>query len=432
MNVRHLLSAATIALVTFSCAEPPPPEEAPPPTPAPCVASASWVTAPDPPSEVDGSDPTNCDFYQFGWQWFLDLASPVDGGSERGFEALRVFQPGATDQCGADAVRGVEAMKRSLQVRLSKESSSDSGHVVPAELDQATGQALYDQDLNVVLYTIGYGDNECQATTAGYQPNTLETKLSWRVLDPTDPTLDTYYTMSDVVVPEFSDDPITLGLVGFHLVINTANHPEFVWLTWEHKANAPDCTDPQTAPAGGWSFTSADCAQCLADPTDTCKDECGFNAGVKCGGENEPACPTTCDPSSADCPNEICRVFPWGTDPGSTTGGNDNDTNRFNIETLNQQLVGEGGILTSLPATDPMAIWQNYELIGGLWTNGGVPSGGTDVQRGSLELANTTMESFFQQQGFNCFTCHSYSTATPLCVSHIIDDLLPESPDCPQ
>ncbi len=390
----------------------------------PCLASPSWVTDPNPPAEIGNGVPvgeeTNCQFYQFGWQWFLKLASPTGDSGERGFEALTVFLPNVKDQCLKDALAtGVEAMKNSLHVRLSKGMEQDTAHVQPAELAQATGQALYDQNGNVVLYTIGYSSNECQATAEnGYLPNTIETKLSWRVLQPDEPELDTYYQMADVVVPEFSDDPITLGLVGFHLVINTKDHPEFVWLTWEHKSNAPTCTDPQPVPAGGWSFLSETCAECLANPTDTCKATCNFNTGVKCGSEGEPPCSVT------GAPNEVCQVYAWGTDPGSETNGNDNDTNRKNIIELNDQLVGSDGFVKADPN---MAIWQYYQLVGGLWTNGGVASGGTDVQRGSLELANTTMETFFQQSPKNCFTCHNYKPETPLTVSHIIDDLLPST-----
>jgi hypothetical protein len=71
-----------------------------------------------------------------------------------------------------------------------------------------------------------------------------------------------------------------------------------------------------------------------------------------------------------------------------------------------------------------MAVWKNYFLAGGLWTNGGVGSTGTDVQRGSLELANLTMETFFQQPNQNCFTCHQYTPSSPLDVSHIIQNLI--------
>jgi len=106
------------------------------------------------------------------------------------------------------------------------------------------------------------------------------------------------------------------------------------------------------------------------------------------------------------------------------TNGNNNDTNRFNIDTLNSQIAG---FLSQLPVTSPMSVWKNYTLVSGLWTNGGVPSGGADVQRGSREAANTTMETFYQQPNHNCFSCHNYVQQTPLTVSHSVSDLLPPS-----
>jgi len=104
------------------------------------------------------------------------------------------------------------------------------------------------------------------------------------------------------------------------------------------------------------------------------------------------------------------------------TNGNNNDTNRFNIDTLNSQIAG---FLSQLPSTSPMSVWKNYTLVSGLWTNGGVGSGGPDVQRGSLEAANMTMETFFQQPNQNCFSCHGYVQSSPLAVSHIASFLLP-------
>ncbi|HET9363789.1 MAG TPA: hypothetical protein VFP71_02265, partial [Candidatus Angelobacter sp.] len=54
----------------------------PTPTPAPCQASQSWITSTTPPQEIGSPNPppvgaeTNCQFYQFAWQWFLSLAQP--------------------------------------------------------------------------------------------------------------------------------------------------------------------------------------------------------------------------------------------------------------------------------------------------------------------------------------------------------------------
>ena len=263
--------------------------------------------------------------------------------------------------------------------------------------------------MNLCIIQVQYSPSECQGTaTGGFPPNTTEIKAAWRVLKEADPN---YYTI-EATIPEVSSDPLTLGLVGFHLVMSTKNHPEFVWATFEHKTNAPDCTD-SGEPDGGWSFTSPQCAQCIKTKSPAECTDCKFNTGI-----NPP-------PGLTSDPTEVCRVYPDGTDPESMTGGNGNDTNRANIDALNEQLVGPGGFLTKMPADSPMAVWKNYSLIGGLWTNGGVGSKVDDAQRGSLELANMTMETFFQQPQHNCFTCHNYDPATPLDVSHIVSGLLP-------
>jgi hypothetical protein len=83
------------------------------------------------------------------------------------------------------------------------------------------------------------------------------------------------------------------------------------------------------------------------------------------------------------------------------------------------------GFLTQLPSSDPMAVWKNYVMTGSLWTLNGTASSPNTNQRGSLELSNSTMETNFQDQGNNCFTCHGYTPSDPLQVSHIYGTLAP-------
>lgn len=379
--------------------------------PAPCPAEASWITAPNPPTEIGGpnvplNSETNCQFYQFAYQWFFSMVQPAGSGDERKFETLNLFQPGKTQQCSIKRLTGRANIGKVLLVRTQKPTTNNFDPVLPQDILQASGDvALYDQNRNVVLYNVFYNELECQATAAGFKPNTIEIKTSWRILNTADPA---YYTIT-ANVPGFTQNPLTLGLVGFHLVINTQLHPEFVWATFEHVNNAPDCTNPQNPPAAGWSFLSKDCATCL--------QQNGFNGCPQCN-FNTPATGT---PGLTGPPTQVCRVYRDGTDPGSTTNGNNNDTNRFNIDTLNTQIA------TLLPSSGSMAVWKNYQLISGMWTNGGVGSGVADAQRGSLESANTTMETFVQgpSNGFNCFGCHVYNPQEPLTVSHIVSDLLP-------
>lgn len=393
--------------------------EAPGPFP-PCPASTTWVTAPNPPMEIGGpgvpvGDETFCQFYQFAEQWFLQLVSPSGTPGSRVFETFNIVGPSGITNCpsgGPDSVgmplAGKEALRRSLFARVEKPRSGDFDPTLPADLNQASGQALIDQNGNVVLYAVLYNSKECQATSAGFAPNTIEVKTSWKVLARPDPT---YYMMNATVVFSSGPQDLLLGLVGFHMAINTALHPEFIWATFEHKANDPDCMDPQSTPAGGWAFTSNAAAQCLVNPGFKFCSSYNFNQGSAASG-----------PTGGP-PTQVCRTYADGTDAVPVgPNGNRNALNRFTIDTLNDQLVGASGILTNLPPDDPMAVFANYSMQGAIWTNGGKAST-TENQRGSLELVNTTMETFVQfappSTNTNCFGCHVYDPKNPLDVSHI-------------
>jgi hypothetical protein len=385
----------------------------------PCPAVASWVSSPNPPTEIGGTgvpvgSETFCQFYQFAEQWFLQMVSPSSTSGSRVFETFNVVGPSGSTNCSTGLkLTGRAALQKSLFVRTNKPKTADFDPTLPANMGQAgTGEALYDQNGNVVLYAMLYNQTECQATSSGFAPNTIEVKTSWKILKSADPT---YYTMNATV--NFSTGPqnLILGLVGFHMAINTALHPEFIWVTFEHKSNDPNCNNPQTPPTSGWAFTSAAAAQCLATGGISKCSQFNFNQG---------AAPTT---PTGGTPTQVCRTYPDGTDPVPPAigpNGNRNALNAFTIDTLNSQLVGPTGFLTQLPASSPMAVFANYQMEGSIWTNGGMDST-TANQRGSLELANTTMETFVQNApptaNANCFGCHNFSTTSPLDVSHIYE-----------
>ncbi|HEY2737365.1 MAG TPA: hypothetical protein VGK45_03110, partial [Thermoanaerobaculia bacterium] len=119
-----------------------------------------------------------------------------------------------------------------------------------------------------------------------------------------------------------------------------------------------------------------------------------YKAGQNCG--TSPFW-ETCNKASTDktTPSEICRAHPQGEPEGS-------QGNTANILSLNQsfhQLVPAG------------SIWANYDYASAVWTSGKVGPNGLIVLddseiRGSKKAANTSLESFTQEQ--SCLHCHTY------------------------
>ena len=403
----------TSILFQVGCPKPPVP-----PTPGyKCIADPSWITAPQQPNEIAKSE-TFCDFYQFSWQWFLAQTSlSTTNSQERVFERQNVYLfDGTKNQCSLEDNIGRSVASSSMQQRVVK---SDQ-----VEDIQADRNAMYDRDGNVLYYNIWYADQNCMATEKGFDSGTMEIKGSWMKLEA--PSLDYFW----IETQNENTESVYYGLVGFHMSIFTKNHPEMIWATWEHKKNAPNCNG--TSAGTDWNFTSEKASQCLIDnkSVDACS-EFNFNTPTQYTGH----------PPTQSTPNNICRVHPYGNESGESVNGNDNADNLESIIELNEQLVGKDGFITSLSDKNPMKVWSNYEMIGGLWTKDGQASGNLPVphkggepdpespQRGSLYLANTSMETFEQSENSyvpNCFGCHQYNPEQPLNVSHIQQNLIIE------
>jgi hypothetical protein len=255
---------------------------------------------------------------------------------------------------------------------------------------------------------------------------TTELKTAWKVLGTNDDP-SKFITIDANITPVTSDQKnaktTQLGMVGFHLVQATPNHPEFVWATFEHKVNAPDCSSPDTTT--GWSFASKVCTASLKDnPT-----KCDFNQPTKQTKLTGPA-------------TEICRKYP----DGSSVGDLKYDENTQSINTLNANVQPY--------LTDNFKVLSNYFNVGALWVSdikqGSyiTPTDGRSVskvgnQRGSLRLANTVAETEYQSVDLNanfvsnCFGCHNYtgtanngSNTTSNSLSHIFDDIAIGSNQC--
>ncbi len=385
----------------------------------PCLASPLWALAPNPPPDVV-NNANNCRFHQFSWRWFLQLMSPVGPGSnQRNFENTEDYPILGVDPCpNSDPQSLLNDSPLGLGIRTAKPMGpAPFQFFLPERINQAgSHQPLFDQRGNVIYYNVRYTPNECDVNPKNVDaafPNQLgntvtEIKTSWREITPIE--RDRYYSVEATIIDLHGlERNVLLGMVGFHLVKNTPNHPEFIWATFEHKDNAPDCNADSETPIRPWTFVSQECAACLARPDlGNCSDvlnSCAFNI-FKGNGT----------------PGQVCRR--------SANGGGSLE-NQINVESLNEQLVGPDGFLTRLPVFDPMSVFKNYFLVGTLWIKNPHSTRPPWIQDGSIDLLNSTMETFSQftltpgnpsnLSVQNCFTCHNFNGAeNSATISHIL------------
>ncbi len=391
-----------------------------------CPADKAWFKNPSMPTEVkksakDGSS-TFCDFYQFSWQAMAYLmAQSKANPALRNFENTKEYFELEVNSDGSPANSCDDKHdSHTFFVRNTKTKEAGSPFLIPERIGQAGGGAtIYDQAGNVVYYDVRFGKSMCDLNGIKLKQNfpggSTELKLAWKVLTPADDAKK-YLTMDATISSQ--PGPIKLGLVGFHLAIATPNHPEFVWSTFEHKTNTPDCVAPATTT--GWSFASQTCTSALQNRDVSGIFQCDFNSP-------QPQTAVT------GTPTEICRQYPYG----SAKGDLKYDENTGDIISLNNNIQPY--------LTDNYAVLNNYFNVGAIWVSDITQSSAIGNQRGSLRLANTVAETEYQNVNLNaqfisnCFGCHNYSgTGNPATgknttsggLSHIFDDIAVGSKVC--
>lgn len=384
-----------------------------------------------PANKVPGTS-ENCDFHIFSWQWFLYLMNPykVSGDNHlRNFENNSLFPVVDLDTCAS-----IKAGKTGLRKKRGMSPSVLKVVNMPDIPGQAgSGAALYDKNTNLVFYNRSYTPNECGVYASGNFPvasglnknfptqvnQVVELKSSWRIMGAND-DLSKYYRVEADIEGLGKQQ---LGMVGFHVVVNTGAHPEFVWATFEHIDNAPDCKVvipskgfSRSQPKNGWSFADNSCNTCIAknykngaDLKSACASQCEFNQN-----STKPVFDSQgnvlINGGAGQTPSNICLDAYYGEAPVPQ-----NASNVPNIQFLNTLLVGPSGILTQLQDTHPMAVFKNYYLGGAEWTDVSKitsPSQKFNTEiAGSAYLANSTLESFTQAGAGHffekgCFSCH--------------------------
>lgn len=393
-----------------------------------CDGDAAWIENPSLPDFT--KEPAGlCLFNQMSWQTFLYLVQPVKpGGKVLRFETYDsvgdIFGSNAggqkaTASACADQDERNGGRRRTFLPRVRKDRT-------PGTQQALSRGVLVDQQGEVTLYetyfdpTFASFIDACDLTNKACETvdpalavpvGTLQLKVSWRPIRRDDPSYARFYTIQDVTY----EDPQTgkcatrdVAMVGFHLVYAPKNHPELVWATFEHVANAPDgpCAGPTTPPAGfaGWTYNDARSTDCAK-----------INQWDNPQGPPYPA-------------TQVFRNWAYGT----------NTTNTFsphNIESISTLNRSVATLLSS------KSVWSNYFLVGSVWTVQGIlpavaptPEDLIGNLAGSALLANSTMETFEQSPNpltgaaaKSCFSCHNTSPANPqpVHVTHSITNATP-------
>ena len=353
--------------------------------PAACAASASWVNSPQMQLSVPAPEPF-CAFHQFAWQNFLALIQ--NNGYLSFMPSINVFVASGTPMPWTNKPNPLSLGQIHKEAGDENPLIAQSGQMT--QFDIRMNRSFYNYIVQNQLWNTKGFNALCTAInppTEKQDPQdplgSLELKTAWLPMA-CDPRTNQYVCSSDR----------KYGLVGFHLVQKISDHQEWIWATFEHVGNAPDCSalDSQNPLGGPWTY---------------------YNGKHQpCGGPGQPVCSAAlCSPAcnvfqQTGGPSNVCRQTPIASDGTTGTGGGPLVVN------LNQSVH-------SLLTNPQLLALKNYNLVGTLWFKPGLtapPAKGSknppdgQIFIGSTELANTTMETYLQST--NCYSCHVTASFT--------------------
>lgn len=363
-----------------------------------CTASSSWVNNPTLPTGLDESN--QCNFQIFSWQSFLALMQPANSNQlvfETYMSSDGMFPPDGQKPLPWGQTPWPPTLGSvTKQAGSSNDLIAQSG--VEVQYDLAVNQAMYDYIASNMLYNatcFNAGGNNVHmppAVDPDANPQSIELKVAWLPMSPCDSTK--YHCVKALV----NGQSTSVGLIGFHVVHKLPDHQEWIWSTFEHVANSPDCAQISNPPSGysSWNFFKTGFVA-VGKPCQACASEDGSGCDAT----------TQCNTyvSETSIPN-ICRTQQLSTLQCNPDGGLNDDVN--DVVCLNQS------VWSLLPSN---SVWRNYMLVGTVWfkpgmsapdTSGQVPPTG-QAFTGNLNLSNTVMETYTQQANANCLSagCHT-------------------------
>lgn len=375
-----------------------------------------------------GPAPTiDCDFHVWSWTAFVHWMQNDPRTGQPLFLSLPTFD----DLRSGSALRakaGPRTLALKPRVQKPKEMSSIEQAGSNGVLVDQNGRAVYystHMDPIYFAFTQKYfgPDNYKNAAPALPYPIAATVfKASWRIVQPGENTGGTFTTTATIdllesdgqggIKPNGQTQPgVTVALVGVHVVGVIKDHSEFAWATFEHIGNAPDLptgmNPNSSSPVSAQNYTF-------------------YKGGTPANASNQMPDSLTINPATqviAPITN-VFRQFAYG---GATPA-----TRVADIKSANQNFQTAIKEKTS-NTVNP--VFANYRLVGTVWilANTLQPGNGNldSESIGSINLANSTMETFVQGSGTNCFSCHNTSGGATypgkdINLSHIILDALPK------
>ncbi|MBE0368604.1 hypothetical protein [Pseudoalteromonas aurantia] len=288
-------------------------------------------------------------------------------------------------------------------------------------LTWAAGQIACAQGAGGFRLPSGYSnDKTCEGKTKIFGGNVgaMEIKAAWIKL-PEDGSLNyRYLTTQAVLLTPGADEntikqdkPVTVGLIGLHIIRHLPGAPQMLWTTFEQVDNTPDAgkhtvnlpSNPNRKPRPSYTLYNPEC-----DPKQDIYYQCKPNwtpnmaPQIPCDTTSARS-PDNCIPYSA--PLQVNRVTPV-------------ESTANNVNAYAWSL---------LPAN---SVFNYYRLIDVQWPNnpstiqaGATPpltTGDITPSNGTRIVANTTLETFVQNKD-SCMDCHKYAATASQTQTAVVD-----------
>ncbi len=308
----------------------------------------------------------------------------------------------------------------------------------PATYDEVISQELYDEDkikertspinLNCGVNTYSGGD------PSDADMGAMVLKVAW--MDVTDALQSgavdgSQYHLEQLLVstPDYRNsdgeatcDLRTMAMVGMHVAHKTFNQPVWIWSTFEHNDNAPDCTGPFPAPNFSTGGPNESCPDSVAGEFNFFGELCNDGAQACADCNAPPAANGDCDNPSSSVGDGFCL-----DEAPAAVGGISKLCRQVPISSYPE---AESWNTACQGALGSDSVWGHYSLISSQWGTSEIPAGcsnvSSDIFSGNVNdtrikpkvsaggqmkplLANTSMESYERS---NCMGCHSKARFT--------------------